>query len=566
MNNKYKNLLFKLCLVLFSSLLFFLAHPNQLIKNGAGFLGFVYYLPVIYIVYKSELKNVWLYGGLYGALSYGLFGYWLQTFHPLGLIIVCIYYFLIMAFVFFMLKIIEKIFIKNAWGLQWLFLTSYEYIKTLGFAGLPYGITAYTQWKNIYFIQICDLIGVFGLNLFLIFPSCWLFTFINKTKKREALLNKEGLENHNKNKAENLISEFVKKEKALKLTDRKATFAAGIIWCLLTIFAYCYGFADIRNKKNYKTVKIAAIQNNENPWKNGIAEYARNIQSLKELTDEALELYPDIDFVLWSETSVVPSILYNYYKSPDKNKFKLIYSLLSYIDGQNAVFVIGNANEVTTNGGQRQRFNSSFVFDPGKNVLPPEPELYSKQHLVPFTEYFPYEKYFPRLYLRLLNGDTHMWEPGKEYRVFHKNGLSFSTPVCFEDTFGDDCRHFVLNGARCFLNMSNDGWSKSSVCQVQHLAMSVFRSVENRVPTVRSTATGVTCFIDQNGKIEKSAPDFCATYVVGDVPLLDQGFKISAYTKFGDLAGKTECLLTLVILLIQSIRVIITLWQKNRNR
>ena len=173
MNNKYKNLLFKLCLVLFSSLLFFLAHPNQLIKNGAGFLGFVYYLPVIYIVYKSELKNVWLYGGLYGALSYGLFGYWLQTFHPLGLIIVCIYYFLIMAFVFFMLKIIEKIFIKNAWVLQWMFLTSYEYIKTLGFAGLPYGITAYTQWKNIYFIQICDLIGVFGLNLF--FAEYWVF-------------------------------------------------------------------------------------------------------------------------------------------------------------------------------------------------------------------------------------------------------------------------------------------------------------------------------------------------------------------------------------------------------
>ena len=85
--------------------------------------------------------------------------------------------------------------------------------------------------------------------------------------------------------------------------------------------------------------------------------------------------------------------------------------------------------------------------------------------------------------------------------------------------------------------------------------MAVFRCIENRVPAVRSTASGVTCIINQYGKIEKSAPEFCQAYVIGKVPLVEKADTL--FTKTGDLAGIAEALLASLILIIQTFVVII---------
>lgn len=527
----YLNLIYKSILLLLSAFFFFISHPNPIIKDGLFITGFFIYLPVLLLVYDCSLKNAWITGGIYGLLSICLFGYWLNNFHPLGLIIVCILYFIFFAVVFTLLKIIELLFNNKAWIIQCLLLCSYEYIKTKGFAGFSYGLTAYTQWKNLYFIQIADFAGVFGLNFILIFSSAW-------------------------------ISNLILRKKIVT----KTFYFAGIVWLFLVLFSYIYGFYDIKIRKMEasKSVSVAAIQNNEDPWKNGFDEYSKNVQKLKHLTEEALEFYPDIDFVLWPETSVVPSIMYQYYKLVDENRFSMIYSLLNYIDSKNCVFVIGNSHEEEDKKLNTERYNCSMVFDSGKNVIPPEPEMYAKIHLVPFTETFPYKYYFPNLYIKLLNGDVHMWNAGNNYKVFNERGLKFSTPICFEDTFGNDCRYFVKNGARCFMNMSNDAWSKSEVCQYQHLSMAVFRSIENRVPAVRSTVSGQTCYIDSNGFVRKMLPSFSESFLICDVPVYDETFIESLYTKYGDVIGILEVSITLLLLIIQLINVIIKKASKQK--
>ena len=73
----------KLLLLIISVLIFFLAHPNPVFADGLGFLGYFIYLPVFFLIDKSSLKNVFLWGGFYGAFSYGLFAFWLKNFHPL---------------------------------------------------------------------------------------------------------------------------------------------------------------------------------------------------------------------------------------------------------------------------------------------------------------------------------------------------------------------------------------------------------------------------------------------------------------------------------------------------
>ena len=54
-----------------------------------------------------------------------------------------------------------------------------------------------------------------------------------------------------------------------------------------------------------------------------------------------------------------------------------------------------------------------------------------------------------------------MWTQGKEIKVFEIKNLKFSTPICFEDTFGDICRKMRMNGAECFFNLSTTCFNKS---------------------------------------------------------------------------------------------------------
>lgn len=543
----------KLFFLISAIFIFVLANPNRFVKDGIGFLGFLIYFPVLFLVKNSTFKDVWLWGGFYGAFSYGFYAFWLKNFHPWALRIVCFEYFFVLAAVFLILKFIEFLFEKNFWIIQCVFLCAYEYLKTLGFCGFSYGVSAYTQWKNLYFIQTTQFFGVFGLNFLLIFLSAFLFGVILDFQSREENLFGE----NNAQKIKIYLKSF------FKITEKSAEqtiLAAGVlIWIFFMIFSYAFGIFTISRKKNYEnSATVVAVQNNEDPWKNGIAEYSKNINSLIKLTREALNFPEKIDFVVWPETAVVPSILKHYSNNNDEKRRVAINSLLNFIEETDSVFAIGNSHEI-----KNERYNSVFVFEPKKNVVPPNPEIYSKIHLVPFTEYFPRKEKFPKFYEKLLNGDSNMWEKGSDYKVFDYKGLKFSTPICFEDTFGNDCRKFVKNGARCFMNLSNDAWSKSLVCQKQHLATAVFRCAENKIPAVRSSASGETCVINENGKIIAYAPPFCESYAIGKIPVFGENFKLSFYAKFGDYAGKIQVAFTIIILIIQTIRVII---EKSANK
>ena len=84
--------------------------------------------------------------------------------------------------------------------------------------------------------------------------------------------------------------------------------------------------------------------------------------------------------------------------------------------------------------------------------------------------------------------------------------------ICFEDTIGELVRRFVLpfgseRGADLLINMTNDGWFLYSAGSRQHLANAIFRCVEVRRPMVRAANTGVTCFINEFGRITQMLRD-----------------------------------------------------------
>ncbi len=150
------------------------------------------------------------------------------------------------------------------------------------------------------------------------------------------------------------------------------------------------------------------------------------------------------------------------------------------------------------------------------------------------------------MYNLLVDFDTHFWEKGKEYTVFENNGVKFSTPICFEDTFGYLSRKFINSGADIIVNMTNDSWSGSVASEVQHMMHAVFRAAENRRSVIRSTNGGITCVIDPNGKITDKIDPFVEGYLTADVPVYTDTQTV--YTRFGDWFGVAAVILSLFLI------------------
>ena len=522
-----------LSLLVISIILFALPQPNLLTVQGIPFLAYFALVPVFLLVRFVSWKTVWLFGIAYGVGAYCLFTYWLATFHPLGIFVISFMYGLYLMVAFPLLKAAASLFPKWGWLVQGVVWCAYDFVKTLGFSGFHYGVLSYSHWRWTPLIQSVEVVGVWGLDALITFTSAWFTAVIIDAYRNRAV--------------ECCGCRLKALVRALPAACR-AHWISGCCWLVVFVGVLVYGFVSPVDYSQEPQVEVALIQQNSDPWVGGMTAYQRDLKTLMRLSDQALAQNPQVDFVVWPETAFVPRIAWHYRHRYERDKFQLVQELLQYLDRAPVPFVIGNDHGVDGVGNRILDYNAVLLFKPGENTLPPTPDIYSKMKLVPFTEYFPFDKQFPQLYQMLLNGDTHMWEPGVEPVVFEVDGLRFSTPICFEDTFGFVGRRFVNAGAQAFVNLSNDAWSKSLACQYQHLSMAVFRSVENRVPTVRSTTTGQTCIIDPNGRILAMAEPFVETYLVGSIPVLDKTEK-TVYTRLGDYVGVIFAMAAILLLL-----------------
>ena len=88
------------------------------------------------------------------------------------------------------------------------------------------------------------------------------------------------------------------------------------------------------------------------------------------------------------------------------------------------------------------------------------------------------------------------------------------------------------------MNISNDGWFLHSHELPQHLAICVFRAVENRVGIARAVNTGISAFIDPNGRIysrvRTDGRDFGPGVVGYDVQRVYLDRRGSFYGRTGD--------------------------------
>lgn len=552
-----KDIFINLFLVITGAFLFAFSNPNPIVKHGFSVTAWIMYVPLFFIIKRSSFKNCWLYTGLYGMLCVAAYAWWLYNYDPVCLYIALPIAFLGTAILGLLLKSVEKLFIKNAWLVQFLILCTFDYLRTLGFLGMHYGLAAYTQWNVPVIIQSAKIVGVYGLNAFVIFPSVLIFAFFSKMQDKKKYLHTIVSDNKFYDGASyvNYVSE---NEKLMSNASLRNPVIGLCIWGFLFVVILIFGAISLKINEQFDTVTVAAIQHNDKPEENGIENYSESLQQLITLTDEALEINPDIKIVVWPETAFVPSVVYHAKSEGQSDRKKLVNFLMNYVNSRSPSFIIGNQHIKTNpDGSGKEYFNASILFEAGKNGLASDNQIYSKIKLVPFSEYFPYQKYFPHIYKSLLEKEKFFWTPGTEYKIFETNGLYIYTPICFENTFPYLSRNAYKNGARCLCCLANDSWAKSESCQYQHLAMARFRAVENHVPMIISSVSGQTAFINQKGQLKAMANSFTKTYVISELPVIPLEQKPTVYNIIGDIFGYGAAILLLVVLIIRGLIAII---------
>lgn len=510
-------------------------------------MAFVALIPMFTVIHNTKWSLTPVYGFLYGMVFYLFFNYWLKSFHPLAILIVPIIKGGELLVLFPLLKFIDTFFKKRRYILMAILYTAYTYASQNWFAGYPYGTLGYASYNLLPFIQIASITGVWGINFIMVIPQIFLGIFLGEYLKNRSYSFKSYLKEYKID----VISYF-------------------IIFILIIVFGLI-SMNKWNNKTPEKEWKVATVQHSADTWKGGFITYKRNFNNLRMYSLEALTQDPDI--VLWSETAFVPSVAWHENYPSDEDTSALVEEFVNFGKELSVPLVTGNPEGVIKDptlpallddgSWNRDDYNSVIFFEDGeiKNT-------YRKQHLVPFTEYFPYEKQLPWLYKILKDNDYHWWLQGEESVVFTTDeGVTFSTPICFEDVFGEISADFVKNGANVLLNMTNDGWANSDVSEMQHAAIAVFRSVENRKATMRSTNSGITCLIDTNGKIIDPMTPFKAGWKIYNVPVYDSATEgYTFYTEHPNLFGIWSVYISYAAIGLMAIYRIVIFIKKKKDR
>ncbi|MBQ3829293.1 MAG: apolipoprotein N-acyltransferase [Spirochaetales bacterium] len=559
---------FEVVLLLVAAFVLSLAHPSFMSKRGFGLLSLIALIPVFAVISNTTWKLVGAYGFLFGFVYYSIFNYWLTTFHPFAILIVTIIKGAEMVALFFALKAADRwtgCILKGrlVHVFQAVIWVAYAYLSQGWFAGYPYGTIAYALYSYKILIQVADLFGIWGITFMMVLPQAFLGNWLCDHYSSTTTEHSEGLWKH--------------------VLFHKVSL---IIFVVLLIAQIIYGIINYSKWKKAEpdtSFTVATVQHNADSWKGGYDTYKRNFINLEKMSLEAMLRKPDL--IVWSETAFVPSVnwytTYPYEGNDEGDNFDYLRKIQNLVNDfvrfgteLGIPLLTGNPSSIIDDetlppydeegNWNKLDYNSVILFDDGTIK-----QIYLKQHLVPFTEHFPYERQMPWLYNLLKANDYHWWEKGTEPVVFEtSNGITFSTPICYEDVFGDICAEFVANGADLIVNMTNDSWSGSEAAERQHAVMAVFRCIENRKTMLRSTNSGLTCLITPDGTIQGEMEPFKMGWKLWDVPVYEtKTYGTTVYTNTIDISAKICVYLSYAIIAVGLVIVVLrTIRKKGQGK
>lgn len=177
----------------------------------------------------------------------------------------------------------------------------------------------------------------------------------------------------------------------------------------------------------------------------------------------------------------------------------------------------------------RNLYNTAHLVDKDGTVL----GKYHKNYLLIFGEYIPFADKIPWIYDILPEAGS--LTPGTEIVTMPFRGFQIGPIICYEDILP----RFVLKLSKLspnvFINITNDAWFGKTSEPMLHLALAMMRTVEHRKWLVRSTNTGVSAFVDANGRLLQKTSIYEPEILRQSVSMMPASRTIYSY--IGDILG-----------------------------
>lgn len=231
--------------------------------------------------------------------------------------------------------------------------------------------------------------------------------------------------------------------------------------------------------------------------------------SLGLYADMTREIAADVDLVIWPETAI-PTFWDRY--DAELNAFAAQLDSTEVVTG---IFTRDLATGVY--------FNSI-------RPLGPRRDTYSKQRLVPFGEYLPLRDWLTFLERVIQIPMSDLVPPSTPQGPIRAAGVRIGAFVCYEAAYPGVVRDLARD-AGLLVNVSNDAWFGDSAAPAQHLEIARLRALENGLPMLRATNTGISAIIDHHGGVVARSPQFEAATLVREVQPRTGN---TPYTRVGD--------------------------------
>ncbi|MGL5353774.1 MAG: apolipoprotein N-acyltransferase, partial [Clostridium sp.] len=377
----------------------------------------------------------------------------------LGWILLSIIESLLMAFIVPIYMLIKsKSVIINIFSISFVWIL-FEWIQSIGIFGMPWGRLAVSQGYNTYLIQGASLFGILFISFLMMATNASIATYI--------------------------------------LSERKNKY----LYLGIVIFAINFGFGafSLSREQSDGDIDVTLVQGNISSTDKWRGSLRTQVEKYVDLTLEGIEsenAKPKI--IVWPETAVVTNLVEN----------KDIYNKLSELTKKYNSYLITGAFYDEEEDDELFNYNSIYTIDKNGEMQTP----YSKRHLVPFGEYIPFKdklsKVIPALEDFDLMGEL---DAGVDVNLQETEYGNIGGVICFESIFQNRVRKSVNEGAELIVLVTNDSWFKDSSAVYQHHKQSTIRAVENNRYVVRAANTGISCFIDNKGR------------VISEIPLLQEG-------------------------------------------
>ena len=331
----------------------------------------------------------------------------------------------------------------------------FEFLRGNLLTGFPWNLISYTWSWSIESIQILSLIGTYSLSLISITFFCIPFLFFQR-----------------------------------KIYLKNIFFT--LFFLFIFIINYSYGIFKL-NSGNYRydqKINVKIISPNFSLKDYNINSEESQIKRLIKISNPQKD---KTTLFIWPE-----GIFYQSYLEDISEKYQ---NLFEEKFSENHLIILGINHYNDTES--RKYFNSLVVLNHKLEIL----SLYNKVNLVPFGEFLPLESILSKFGLKKITYGYNSFSPGNTREIIdlgHTFNQKLILPlICYEIIYSGKIKR-KNQFPDLAINISEDAWFGNSIGPHQHFTKAIYRAIEERIFVARSANSGISAFINPDGRIIKS--------------------------------------------------------------